>query len=107
MEDSGGTCENCGKPTENLIYCDFCSKMTDKAMARKLQNGEAIDVSGFKRDVLDDYILPDFVENVDYCDSKSETWIHSIGQHVKTKEIHAAISTKFYQNADYRCLWLR
>ena len=81
--------------------------MRNQAMQRKLENGDAIDVSGFKRTDDWDYILPDFVPDIDYCDRKAEAWIWSIGQHKRTGQILASLSAKFYQNPDFECLWLR
>ena len=103
LDGLGNNCENCGEETENPRYCDFCLGMKNKAMARKLRKNEAIDVSGFAQTDTGDYILPDFVDNVDYCDKEREVWIGSIGENIKTKEIRASVSTIYYQNSDYKC----
>lgn len=102
-------CDNCKTPIpdESEDYqCNFCAKMANKAMARKFQKGGCIDVSRFERKD-GDYILPDFVDDVDYADAVHEFWIGSIGKHLKTGEIRASTSNKFYQNPEYECLWLR
>lgn len=81
--------------------------MHNRRMADKLERGDAIDVSGCPRTEAGDYILPEFVEDVDYCNARTEQWIWSIGRELATGEIHAAHSAKFYQNPAYLCLWLR
>lgn len=81
--------------------------MKNQAMLRKLEAGQAIDVSRCKRTNEGDYILTHFAEDVDYCNAETEEWIWSIGQDLSTGEILASHSSKFYQNADFNCLWLR
>ena len=54
--------------------------MMNKAMERKLDGGECIDVSDRPRTVTGDYVLERFVEDADYCDAKTEEWIRSIGK---------------------------
>jgi len=81
--------------------------MINKAMERKLNSGEAIDVSGCQRSGVGDYILTEFTADVDYCDKKREVWIWSIGRHKETGEIRASTSNTYYHNNDYECLWLR
>lgn len=76
-------------------------------MQEKLLNGEAVDVKECDRTADRDYILAEFLEGVDYCDSGVEAWIWSIGVEHKTGRIVASTSAKFYQNLEYKCLWLR
>lgn len=76
-------------------------------MAEKLENGEAIDLADHKKNDAGDYILLNFQDGVDYCDSSKECWIWSIGEHCKTGEILASTDCRFYQNPDYKCLFLR
>lgn len=82
--------------------------MKNQSMQRKLEDGDAIDVSGFPRTVEGDYILPDYAEGMDYCNRQTEEWIWSIGRS-KTgmPMILASTTTKFYGHPDYECLWLR
>ena len=51
--------------------------------------------------------LAGFVDNVDYCDRESETWIWSIGQRRTDGAIFAAADARFYQHPAFECLWLR
>lgn len=83
------------------------TEMHNRRMAEKLAAGEAIDVSDCPRTPDGDYILAEFVEDVDYCNARTEQWIWSIGRELATGEIHAAHSAKLYQNPAYLCLWLR
>lgn len=76
-------------------------------MLEKLNKRDAVDVSAFARNADGDYILPDYADDVDYCDAKTEEWIWSIGRDLKTGQILASTSPKFYQNTGYECLWLR
>lgn len=75
-------------------------------MEEKLEQGDCIDVSGFAQTADGDYILPDFVDGVDYCDKRKEDWIWSIGRFPDGR-ILASTSGKFYQNPNCECLWLR
>ena len=81
--------------------------MLNLRMQEKLKAREAIDVSKCEKTPEGDYILKEFTEGKDYCDGKKEHWIWSIGKHKVTGQIVASTSTKFYQNEDYECLWLR
>jgi hypothetical protein len=53
----------------------------NQAMRRKLNSGDAIDVSGYPT-YGGAYILPEgvFKEGKDYCDAKRERWTWSIGR---------------------------
>lgn len=77
-------------------------------MKELLKDREALDVSAFLQPD-GDYHLPKgfFQEDIDYCDAKREAWIWSIGKDLKTGEVVAATSAKFYMNPAYECLWLR
>lgn len=81
--------------------------MTNLAMKRKIEKGEAIDIATCYRTGEGDYILPEFIEEKDYCDSKLESWIWSIGRNYKTGLILASTNTKFYMNNEFECLFLR
>ena len=54
--------------------------MLNKAMERKLECGECVDVSECERTATGDYVLKQFVEDADYCDAREERWIFSIGR---------------------------
>jgi hypothetical protein len=81
--------------------------MQNKAMERKLQNGDAVDVSGFARDKDGNYVLPDYADGIDYADKKREAWIWSIGRRRSDGVILASTDSRFYQNDAFECLWLR
>jgi hypothetical protein len=106
-------CSNCGEPCRNedpdaFAQCELCTGMRNKAMARKLRKGEAVDVSGFNRTPDGDYRLPDFADGMDYCDARDEEWIWSIGRYRHNGVILASRSNKFYPStAEVECLWLR
>jgi hypothetical protein len=80
--------------------------MANLRMAEKLTAGEAIDVSRHRQED-GTYLLPDFVEDTDYCDAATERWIWSIGREAATGAIRASTSTQYYQNPAYECLFLR
>ena len=81
--------------------------MQNKRMEEKLNRREAIDLSHCGRTEDGYYILDDFIEGKDYCDQKKEYWIWSIGIHYKSGRIHASTTSVFYQNPEYKCLFLR
>lgn len=79
--------------------------MTNRAMARKLIDGEAIDISGYPR--TGQYYILIGVEGKDYCDAEREEWIWSIGRRRADGVILASVSSDLYQNPQFECLWLR
>jgi len=82
--------------------------MINLAMQRKLATGECLDVLTMGKEIKPGvYELNSFVDDVDYCDSKKELWIWSIGKEYKTGRIVASINADLYQNPEYECLWLR
>ena len=88
--------------------------MFNLRMKESLSVGDCIDVLSIGEIVKDEhtdvvciYKLNGFVDGKDYCDSEREQWIWSIGKNNKTGEIFASTDTRFYQNPDYECLWLR
>lgn len=81
--------------------------MRNQSMARKLRRGEAVDVATCPRDPDGNYILQSFEEGKDYCDSRTEEWIWSIGRRLEDNALLASTGTTFYQNDRYVCLWLR
>ena len=93
-------------PDQYLLFKGDDS-MVNLRMEEKLKNKEAIDVSKCQRTGDGDYILDSFTSGVDYCDAKAESWIWSIGQNLATGQILASTTGKFYENCDFKCLWLR
>jgi hypothetical protein len=88
--------------------------MRNKAMQRKLETGEAIDVERVGTPVPGVpgvWQLPEFVDGADYCVGSSESWIWSIGRRNGIDEdagrIVASTDQRFYMNPSYECLWLR
>ena len=80
--------------------------MINRRMAEKIEQGEAVDVRNCAKEGRY-YRLPEFVDDVDYCDGANEWWIWSIGRRYSDGVIHASTSTDLYQNPDYHCLFLR
>lgn len=82
--------------------------MNNKAMERALQEGEALDVRKAGTEINPGkFELKIFVEDVDYCDALTETWIWSIGREYTTGKIIASYGVDLYQNDLYECLFLR
>lgn len=81
--------------------------MRNLRMKEKLERKDCIDVSQCARTPEGDYILREYIDDVDYCDAQTEDWIWSIGKNQKNGVILASTSAKFYQNPDWTCLWLR
>jgi len=82
--------------------------MSNKAMQNKLMKDKAIDVRMAGTEVEKGvFELREFVDDVDYCDAQTESWIWSIGRRLSDRKIFASTDTRFYQNSDYHCLWLR
>lgn len=79
-------------------------------MQEKVRDREAIDVADYPREG-NYYILggkADVLElDADYCDTKNVRWIWSIGRRKSDGVILASTGTEFYQNPDFKCLWLR
>jgi hypothetical protein len=90
--------------------------MINKAMEKRIAEGEAIDISNisdvtigtsekpvtfkFKPHVQD-------IMSVDYCHAPTESWIWSIGRSKETGVIYAAVDGRYYMNDKFECLWLR
>lgn len=92
-------------------------RMKNRAMARKLASGEAVDVRSLMRSAewqahVDGsnamlYHLERYIDGVDYCDAQDERWIWSIGLCLLDGKVIASTDTRFYKNAEFDCLWLR
>lgn len=91
---------------KELIKTEY-SELQNRRMAEKLLKGDAVDLRDCDKTTKGYYILDDFIEEKDYCDSKDESWIWSIGISYKSGQILASKSNVFYQNLDFECLFLR
>ena len=77
-------------------------------MQGRIQDGEALSVREIGEKVSDGlYELRAFFDDIDYCDPIDEVYIWSIGISKKTGHIFAAIDSRFYENPEYDCVWLR
>lgn len=91
--------------------------MENKAMQRKINSGEAIDLKDCRRIEADGtvegnkknpyYVVENFIDDADYCDSSTESWIWSIGRRKSDGLILASTTADLYQNDEFECLWLR
>lgn len=91
------------RPSETILRA-----MRNLSMRRSLERGDAIDVSGCPSvDGHYDISEIEFIDGLDYCDAKTESWIWSIGRRRSDNQIIASISPDLYQNPDFECLWLR
>jgi hypothetical protein len=86
---------------------DKWSVMLNKAMARKLRKGDAVDISNCPTTKEGYYMLDDFFEDKDYCDAVKEVWILSIGVNYATGQVLASTSSNLYQNPEFECIFLR
>lgn len=86
------------------------SRLRNRAMAEKLDRGEAIDVN-MVGDPLPKFpgvwVMDDFLDGMDYCDAEEERWIFSIGRHRVDGKFYAAVDNRFYLNPLFECVWLR
>jgi hypothetical protein len=90
--------------------------MLNKAMEKRLSEGEAIDISTISIVALGTIERPvtfklhsrvQDIMSVDYCHAPTESWIWSIGRSKETGAIYAAIDGRYYMNDKFECLWLR
>ena len=82
--------------------------MDNLQMQRMLVSGQALDVLREGRMIQPGlYQLSRFVDNKDYCDSKNEWWIWSVGKNVFDNRIMASTDTRFYGDPNWECLFLR
>lgn len=82
----------------------------NRDMQKALDNGEAIDVRSIGTEVRPGVfeLRPgSFKDDVDYFDGEKEHWIWSIGVHESTGKTYASVTSEFYEDSAYRCLWLR
>jgi hypothetical protein len=81
--------------------------MKNKRMEQKLESELAIDVSQCQCTEDGYYILPAYVNGVDYCNKETEEWIWSIGRRISDGVILASHDSIFYVHNEFECLWLR
>lgn len=81
--------------------------MVNRRMLEKVKSGECIDIGRNRKTSEGYYLLEKFVDNIDYCDTTTESWIWSIGKHRETGIIVASTDSIFYQNPQFECLFLR
>ena len=86
---------------------DRWSGMQNKAMARKLRKGEAVDTSNCPATKEGYYMPDDFFEDKDYCNAAKEVWIWSIGVSYATRQVLASTSSNLYQHPEFECIFLR
>lgn len=82
--------------------------MQNLAMLKMLVEGEALDVRRVGVQVAEGiFRLQRFDENKDYCDSVKERWIWSVGKNVFDGRIEASSDTRYYNDPNWECLFLR
>jgi len=89
--------------------------MRNQAMARKLEANGAIDVETVLALAAPEpadlyrgtFRLDAFVDGADYCVGSTEQWIWSIGRRLSDGAIFAALDSRFYNNPEFHCLFLR
>lgn len=91
-------------------------QLGNRAMARKLADGQAVDVAEVgtveernAAGVATVWRLPPqfFFEHHDYCHVPTEDWIWSIGRRKSDGAIFCALDARYYQSETFTCLWLR
>ena len=80
--------------------------MNNLSMAKMLLKGEAKDISRCEK-LGADYILPELIDGMDYCDAKLERWVWSIGKRYADGVFVASLTAKFYNHPEYECVWVR
>lgn len=85
----------------------FPMLLRNKSMLKMLRRGEAIDLKDAQQSEQGTLLVENFVDGKDYCDSRTERWVQSIGRSKRTGEALAAFDTRFYQHPDFECIWLR
>jgi hypothetical protein len=82
--------------------------LQNRAMAEKLISGECLSVLDEGKTIGGGlYLLSRFVDDKDYCDPATESWIWSIGRNRSTGEIVASTGSGLYHDEDWECLFLR
>jgi hypothetical protein len=87
--------------------------MNNKAMQRKLDQGDCLDVTKIGVEVDNGggsarvFQLTRFEDDMDYCIPDVERWIWSIGKRKSDGVYFASTDTRYYMNPGYECVWLR
>lgn len=86
--------------------------MHNKAMKRKLDEGECLDVAKIGTEVKGEgkgrvFQLTRFEDGIDYCIAETEEWIWSIGRRKSDQTVFAATDARYYMCPGYECIWLR
>jgi hypothetical protein len=81
--------------------------LKNKWMQRALEGGTAVDVreTGVETEP-GVFRLTEFIPEVTYVDSETESFIQSIGKDLESGEILASTGTEFYGHEDYECIYL-
>ena len=83
-------------------------QMRNQWMKKALQSGEAVDVRMVGVEAEPGvFRLDGFIDGVTYVDAQEEMFIQSIGKDLERGEILAATDSRFYQNDDYECIYLK
>jgi hypothetical protein len=93
-------------PNRAVAYARPRRAQLNRAMRRKLDEDKCIDVTGCERDG-NFYVLTAVVEGKDYCDTRRNAWVWSIGRRRSDGKILASLRTDLYEHPDFECLWLR
>ncbi len=94
--------------------------VNNRSMAEKLKSGLAVDLKDCDRVsssewpgeaylISDQKVISRLEEDVetDFCDSKLESWIWSIGRRIDDGKVFASTDVCFYEHLDFFCMWLR
>ena len=82
--------------------------MRDHEMVLKLDSGEALDVRSIGAEVEPGvFRLTSFTPGYDYCDSKKQIWMMSVGRHLRTGVFYAARDLRYEVDSQYECVWVR
>lgn len=86
--------------------------MQNQRMAEQLKanNAIAVDQCGIEKEpgvfLLDEDIRPNTIDGMDLCVKSREQWIWSVGVDDDGR-LWASTDNRFYENPDYKCIWLR
>jgi hypothetical protein len=82
--------------------------MQNLAMQTALKEGKALDVRKEGVQVAEGiFRLKRYIDGKDYCDALKERWIWSVGRHVFDGRIEASNDSRYYQDPNWECLFLR
>lgn len=82
-------------------------------MKESLQKCQAIAVDQCGKEVepgvflLDERMRLHTIDGLDMCVKEREEWIWSVGVSQKDGRLYASTDSRFYQNPDYECVFLR